>query len=121
MLTGATSCGAAVIAMPSTVRHRSVRGRCGRDPGSRGHDGPDVAAADLAWGAFPDDAPWVLDRGAIPWSEDAEQLREDARGQVPTLIRPGRLPPGGRGITVVARLGIAVVPWVWRRHRGKAP
>ena len=40
---------------------------------------------------------------------------------MPALITPGRLPPGRRGVTVVARLGVAVVPWVWRRHRGKAP
>ncbi len=78
-------------------------------------------AGDLAWGAFPDDAPWVLDRGAIPWWADAERLREQVRREVPALITPGRLPPGGRGVAVVARLGVAVVPWVWRRRRGKAP
>jgi ubiquinone biosynthesis protein len=76
---------------------------------------------DLAWGAFPDNAPWVLDRGAIRWWDDAAALREEARLEVPRLITPGRMPPGRRGFTVAARLGTAVIPWVWRRHRGKAP
>ena len=39
--------------------------------------------ADLEWGAFPDDAPWVLDRAAIGWWADAAQLRRLARQQVP--------------------------------------
>jgi ubiquinone biosynthesis protein len=76
---------------------------------------------DLAWGVFPDDAPWVLDRSTIRWWEDAEELRRQARGEVPRLITPGRLPPSRRGFSVAARLGVAVIPWVWRRHRGKAP
>ena len=73
------------------------------------------------WGAFPDDAPWVLDRDAIPWWADAERLRDQVRRRGAGADHPGRLPPGGRGVTVVARLGVAVVPWVWRRRRGKAP
>jgi ubiquinone biosynthesis protein len=79
-----------------------------------------TAPADLQWGTFPDDAPWVLQRDAIAWWADAGQLRRLARGQVPSLIAPGRLPPGRRGVTVVARLGRAVVPWLWRRRRGRA-
>jgi ubiquinone biosynthesis protein len=78
-------------------------------------------ADDLAWGAFPDDAPWILDRTAIPWWAGAERLRTRVRAEVPALITPGWLPPGGRGVTVLARLGVAVVPWIWRRHRGRAP
>ena len=79
-----------------------------------------AAPTDLAWGAFPDDAPWELDRETIAWWAEAAQLRRMARDQVPNLIRPRRLPPGRRGVTVAARLGAAVVPWMWRRHRGRA-
>ena len=75
---------------------------------------------DLEWGAFADDAPWVLDRGAISWSADADQLRRLARQQVPSLIAPRRLPPGRRGVVVTARLARAVVPWIVRRKRGRA-
>jgi ubiquinone biosynthesis protein len=76
--------------------------------------------ADLEWGAFGDDAPWVLDRDRIAWSAEAEQLRRLAAQQVPTLITPRRLPPGRRGLVVTARLARAVVPWLWRRKRGRA-
>ena len=37
------------------------------------------APTDLEWGAFADDAPWVLDRDAIAWWADAAQLRRLAR------------------------------------------
>ena len=77
--------------------------------------------ADLEWGAFPEAAPWVLDRGQIGWWAEAGRLRELASRQVPNLITPGRLPPGRRGVVVVARLGRAVIPWIWRRKRGRAP
>ena len=62
----------------------------------------------------------MLDRRRIAWWAEAGQLRRLARQQVPSLITPGRLPPGRRGVTVVARLGGAVVPWFWRRKRGQA-
>jgi len=75
---------------------------------------------DLEWGAFADDAPWVLDRDAVVWSADADQLRRLARQQVPALITPRRLPPGRRGVVVTARLARAVVPWIVRRKRGRA-
>ncbi len=78
------------------------------------------APADLDWGAFPEDAPWVLDRRQIGWWSEAATFRRLARQQVPSLITPGRLPPGRRGLTVVIRLGGAVVPWFWRRKRGRA-
>jgi ubiquinone biosynthesis protein len=77
--------------------------------------------ADLDWGAFPETAPWVLDRQDIGWWAVAERVRVEARGEVPGLITPGRFPPGRRGIGVVGRVTTAVVPWVWRRRRGKAP
>jgi ubiquinone biosynthesis protein len=75
---------------------------------------------DLSWGAFAEDAPWVLDRDAVAWWADAEQLRRLARQQVPSLITPRRLPPGRRGVVVAARLARAVVPWVVARKRGRA-
>jgi ubiquinone biosynthesis protein len=77
-------------------------------------------AADLEWGAFAEDAPWVLDRATITWAGDAAQLRRLAQQQVPSLIAPRRLPPGRRGVVVAARLARAVVPWVVKRKRGRA-
>jgi ubiquinone biosynthesis protein len=68
---------------------------------------------------FPEAAPWVLDRDSIAWLADAEQLRAQARAEVPGLITPARLPPGRRGVSVLARLAAALGPWAWRRRRGR--
>jgi ubiquinone biosynthesis protein len=75
--------------------------------------------ADLAWGAFSEAAPWVLDRGSLAWRAVADRERAAARHRVPTLIRPRRLPPGRRGIAVTTRLAVGVVPWIWHRRRAK--
>ncbi len=79
-----------------------------------------ATATDLDWGAFDDHAPWTLERADIDWWEDAAALRSLAHSQVPGLITPSRLPPGRRSLTVLGRLGTAVVPWLWRRKRGRA-
>jgi ubiquinone biosynthesis protein len=75
---------------------------------------------DLAWGAFAEEAPWVVDRDAVSWLANAARLRQLAQQQVPSLITPRRFPPGRRGVAVTARLARAVVPWVVRRKRGRA-
>ena len=78
------------------------------------------ATADVTWGAFADDAPWVLDRDEIAWWADAERLRRFAQDSVPDLITPRRLPPGRRGVVVASRLAQAVVPWIVERKRRRA-
>jgi ubiquinone biosynthesis protein len=72
---------------------------------------------DRSWGAFSEAAPWVLERGAMPWLRRADELRHTARGEVPALTRPRRLPPGSRVGTVVVHLARAIVPWMWRKRR----
>ena len=81
---------------------------------------PMARPADLEWGAFGDDAPWVLDRDAIAWWAAAETLRRHAAVSVPDLITPRRFPPGRRGVVVATRLARAVVPWLYQRKRGRA-
>ncbi len=76
--------------------------------------------ADLEWGAFSETAPWVLDRNTITWLGDAGRVRHAARRRVPALTTPTRLPPGGRGLAVTWRLAATVLPWMWRRRRGRA-
>src|SRR5690242_17036624 len=70
---------------------------------------------DVAWGAFTDDGPWVLDRDAIAWcrrgadgSSCLAPLRAVTRAQVPELTRERRVPPGPRVVETAARLGWAV-------------
>jgi ubiquinone biosynthesis protein len=70
--------------------------------------------ADLAFGAFSDHAPWLVDPDAMPWRAPVDQIRWLTRHDLPELIRPRRLPRGRRAFTVVRRLGTAVGMWAWR-------
>lgn len=78
----------------------------------------DPTPADRSWGAFTEHPPWVLQRDELTWMPVATRLRAAARAEVPRLTRPSVLPPGARVLTVVRRLGGAVVPWLWRKRRG---
>ncbi|HEY6531609.1 MAG TPA: AarF/UbiB family protein [Acidimicrobiales bacterium] len=78
---------------------------------------PEVPA-DLAFGAFSDEPPWIVDPAAMPWRDPVDQIRWLVRHDLPELIRPRRLPRSRRVFTVVRRLGTAVGLWAWR-GRGK--
>jgi ubiquinone biosynthesis protein len=73
--------------------------------------------ADLAWGAFSESPPWVLDRAELSWSPGIAVLRAEAEAEVPVLTSPTRWPPGARVARVLARLGVALVPWAVRKRR----
>ncbi len=79
----------------------------------------DVVHTDREWGAFSEVAPWVLDREHIRWLPLVDRLRQAARDEIPALTTPRRLPPGVRVGSVVVRLGSAIVPWFWRKRRGR--
>ncbi|MFM8563236.1 MAG: ABC1 kinase family protein [Acidimicrobiia bacterium] len=74
--------------------------------------------ADRQWGAFTENAPWVLDRARIDWIGLVDGLRDSARAEVPNLTTPRRLPPGARVISVARHIGGAIVPWYVRKRRG---
>ncbi|HEX9683079.1 MAG TPA: AarF/UbiB family protein [Acidimicrobiales bacterium] len=74
--------------------------------------------ADLEHYAFTEDAPWVVDAADLSWSIGIDALRRRTQAQVPELTRVGRLPPGGRVLTVAWHLGRALVGWRLR-DRGK--
>jgi ubiquinone biosynthesis protein len=76
------------------------------------------APPDLAIGSFSEHPPWIVDPDAMPWREAVEEIRWLTRHDLPELIRPRRLPQGGRAFTVVRRLGTAVGMWAWK-GRGK--
>jgi ubiquinone biosynthesis protein len=77
--------------------------------------------ADLAFGAFTDHGPWVLDLGRLTWRRGLGATRARTRAEVPHLLRRRRLPPGRRVITVGRALGQALAVWYLRgRHRGAA-
>jgi ubiquinone biosynthesis protein len=72
---------------------------------------------DCEWAAFTEHAPWIVDRERTTWLRGAARLRAEAKAEVPRLTRPTRIPPGRRVVTVVARLTVAIAPWMWRRRR----
>ena len=72
---------------------------------------PTAAPADLAWGAFSDTPPWVLDEQAITWASSVPPLRDAARREVPVLTEPSRLPRGARVVRIAGRLGFAIGGW----------
>ncbi len=79
---------------------------------------PDVEHSDRSWGAFTEEAPWVLDRTEIRWLPTVDRLRRAAHDEVPTLTSPSRRPPGLRVTTVVAHIATAIGPWLIRKRRG---
>lgn len=70
---------------------------------------------DCSWGAFSDEAPWVLSEDHLAWANDATQIRINVRREVPDLTTPRRIPPLGRLLYVVCVLGSAVLPWLIRK------
>jgi ubiquinone biosynthesis protein len=73
--------------------------------------------ADLAWGVFSDDAPWVLDDGEQAWQAHLHLVREATRRSAPELARPQKLPPLGRLATVTRHLGVGVARWALTDRR----
>ena len=72
---------------------------------------PPVEPADLAFGSFTSEAPWILDPEKVDWRRGLGPLRERTRAQVPLLTTPGRLPPGLRVIKTGRILGSALLLW----------
>jgi ubiquinone biosynthesis protein len=76
---------------------------------------------DLAIGSFSDDAPWIVDPGAMTWRRRVDAIRWVSRHRVPDLVAP-RHWPGPRAFTVLGHLGPAVGLWALgaRRQGGSA-
>ncbi len=77
---------------------------------------------DVAWGAFSDDAPWVLRDGPQSWQLGLDRVRAEVAASVPELTRRRAVPPGRRLGTTVVHLGGAVSRWALgaRRTGGSA-
>ena len=71
---------------------------------------------DLAWGAFSDTPPWIVDPTELAWRSVVPGLRDAARAEVPTLTTPSRVPPGLRFLRVSSRMLAAVGPSVSYTH-----
>src|SRR5256885_428080 len=79
---------------------------------------------DLAFGAFSERAPWVVELDKLPWRRGVVTERARTRASIPRLLRPGRVPPMGRLLLVVSKVGPAVGPamaWLARKLVGRTP
>ena len=74
---------------------------------------------DLEWGNFTGQGPWNIDLDALVWRAEVGTIRDAVRAEVPRQARARRIPPFGRLVVVVFRLGSAIAPWWWRRRRGR--
>jgi len=95
-----------------------------KGPGGHGDLGdPDRpgAPADLALGSFTDEAPWLIVPEDLAWQRAVPAVRWSTRRKLPDLIRPRRLPAGGRIVTVSWHLGRALALWsLTGRRRGQS-
>jgi ubiquinone biosynthesis protein len=84
---------------------------------------PVDVSADLAFGAFSDHGPWVLDLEHIPWQWDIDRIRRGTKREVPRLLARNRLPPLGRLSRTLVEIGSALAGWLvfeWRRPSSRA-
>ena len=77
------------------------------------------AHSDTDWAAFTEVGPWDVKREEVRWVHLAATLRSQGQAEVPLLTKPSKLPPGARVISVSARLGQAIAPWLIAKKRGK--
>jgi ubiquinone biosynthesis protein len=68
---------------------------------------------DLDIGSFSDHAPWLVDPDpdTMPWRRAVPGLRRSIAAELPSLTRPGRVPPGVRVVRTTAVLGSALGRW----------
>lgn len=74
---------------------------------------------DCDWAAFDRTGPWEVPTDGVAWLDRAAELRTAARREIPVLTVPSRIPPVRRLATVVWVLGGALLPWWWRKRRGR--
>ncbi|MBI2708997.1 MAG: AarF/ABC1/UbiB kinase family protein [Actinobacteria bacterium] len=81
------------------------------------HDEP--APVDLALGSFSDRAPWTVELDSLAWRPLVAERRAAIRAELPSLVRPRRVPPIGRIGRVLGRAVVALAPWqLGARRRG---
>jgi len=74
---------------------------------------------DLRLAAFSDEGPWHVDLDEARWRSRVDTIRSTVQRQIPSLIRPKKIPAGGRLIEVAGRLGGAAGLWyATGRRRG---
>ncbi len=81
---------------------------------------PSSAPADLDWGAFSDDPPWIVDPSDPESREGLVALRNTTAARTRAMARARTLPPAGAALRVAAVLGPALGAWyLTDRRRGR--
>ena len=77
---------------------------------------------DLALAAFSDHGPWQVTLDEARWRDRVDTIRSTVRRQIPGLIKPKKVPAGGRLFEVAGRLGGGITLWylIGRRKGGSA-
>ena len=78
---------------------------------------PTETPPDFEHGSFSNEPPWLVEPETLAWANDVSTLRTATARRLPSLIRPPKVPPVRRAITVVRRLGTAVVMWFLTARR----
>lgn len=75
---------------------------------------------DLALAAFSDHGPWQVVLEEARWRDRVPTIRSAVQREIPSLIRPKKIPAGGRFFEVAGRLGKAIGLWyVFGRRKGQ--
>ncbi|MFT7476203.1 MAG: ubiquinone biosynthesis protein [Verrucomicrobiales bacterium] len=83
--------------------------------------GQPILDGDLSFAAFSDVGPWQVRLEDARWRDRVDTIRSTVKRQVPNLIKPTKVPAGGRLIEVAARLGGGIGAWyLTGRRRGGA-
>lgn len=81
-------------------------------------DTPDFTG-DLALAAFSDEGPWQVTLEDARWRDRVDTIRSTVQRQIPGLIKPKKVPAGGRLFEVAGRLGGGMALWyVTGRRKG---
>ncbi len=76
--------------------------------------------ADLEWGSFSDDPPWIVDQAHLEWRHGLRELRSATTARTRALTRPRLLAPAGAAARVSSVLGPAIAMWyLTDRRRGR--
>ncbi|MEM9519045.1 MAG: AarF/UbiB family protein [Actinomycetota bacterium] len=82
---------------------------------------PTETQLDHEHGSFSDTPPWLVEPERLRWASNVGTLRTATARRLPSLIRPPKVPPIRRAITVVRHLGAAVVLWFLTKRRKGGP
>jgi ubiquinone biosynthesis protein len=78
-----------------------------------------AAPSDLAFGAFSESGPWVLDRDRLTWRAGIDALRAASQARVPEWTRRRAVPPLRRFVRAGTAVGGALAAWsLFEKRKG---